>query len=110
MTTAEHPHGRTGAVLRRWPSALGLLAAGFQIATGANREAVAITVTVATLCYLAAAALARPWVAWAAIAGGSVVVVAGELAGLAWRSSWWPSPPDRVPTGPRRLAAGARGE
>ncbi len=68
----------------RWPSALGLLAVGFQLATGANREAVAITVSVATLCYLGAAALNRPWVAWAGIGGGSLVVVAGELAGLPW--------------------------
>lgn len=82
--TGNHPRRWTGAILRRWPSALGLLAAGFQLATGANREAVAITVSVATLCYLAAAALDRPWIAWAAIAGASLIVVAGELAGLTW--------------------------
>ncbi|MEV7624030.1 hypothetical protein [Actinoplanes sp. NPDC089786] len=72
------------STLHRWPAALGLLAAGFQIVTGANRESVAITVVVATLCYLAAAAFNRPWIAWATIAGGSVIVVAGELAGLTW--------------------------
>jgi hypothetical protein len=74
----------TASLLHRWPSALGLLAAGGQIATGANRNSVAITLGVALLCYLGAAALHRPWVAWAGIAGGSLVVVAGELAGLPW--------------------------
>ena len=75
---------RTGRLLHRWPSVVGLLAAGFLIATGANRETVAITVSVAALCYLGAAALNRPWIAWAGIIGGSLVVVAGQLAGLAW--------------------------
>jgi hypothetical protein len=68
----------------RWPSALGLVVAGIAIATGPNRDSLAITVSVAALCYLAAAALNRPWVAWAAILGGSLVVVVGELAGLVW--------------------------
>lgn len=85
VTTMTADRARwTGALLHRWPSVLGFLAAGFQLATGANREAVAITVSVATLCYLAAAALNRPWIAWAGIGGGSLVVVAGELAGLPW--------------------------
>jgi hypothetical protein len=82
-TTATRTR-RTGTLLRHWPGLLGLLAAAFQIITGATRETVAITVSVATLCYLGAAALNRPWVAWAGILGGSVVVVAGELAGLPW--------------------------
>jgi hypothetical protein len=74
----------TGTLLHRWPSALGLLAVGFQLVAGANRESVAITVSVATLCYLGAAALNRPWFAWAGIAVGSLVIVAGELAGVPW--------------------------
>jgi hypothetical protein len=82
MTTTQTR--TSGGLLHRWPSVVGLLAAGFLIATGVNRESVAITLGVATLCYLGAAALNRPWVAWAAIAGGSLVVVAGELAGLTW--------------------------
>jgi hypothetical protein len=77
----------TGMILRRWPSALGLLAAGSSIATGANREAVAITLGVALLCYLAAAALNRPWIGWAGILGGSIVVTIGELAGIMWWGS-----------------------
>jgi hypothetical protein len=68
----------------RWPSALGLVVAAVAIATGPNRVTLAITVSVAALCYLAAAALNRPWVAWVAIIGGSLVVVVGELIGLVW--------------------------
>ena len=68
----------------RWPSALGLVVAGVAIATGPTRDTLAITVCVAALCYLAAAALDRPWVAWAAIPGGSLVVVVGALVGLVW--------------------------
>lgn len=82
-TTADRI-GWTDRFLRHWSALLGLLAAVFQIVTGANRETVSITVSVAALCYLGAAALNRPWIGWAGIVGGSVVVVAGELAGLAW--------------------------
>ena len=71
-------------VLPHWPSALGLAAAALQLATGVNRDTVAITVTVATLCYLGAAATSRPWVAWAGIPAGSAVVVVSELADLTW--------------------------
>ncbi|WP_419993606.1 hypothetical protein [Streptomyces boninensis] len=72
------------ALAHRWPSALGLAAAAQSLVTGAAREGVATTISVAAVCYLAAAALGRPWVAWAGIVGGSLVVVASELAGLAW--------------------------
>jgi hypothetical protein len=82
MTTARVRSTRT--IWNRWPSALGLLAAGSAIATGANRESVAITLVAALLCYLGAAALNRPWVAWAGIVGAIVVVTIGELAGLVW--------------------------
>ena len=71
-------------VLRHWPIALGLAAAAFQLATGVDRDSVAITVTVATLCYLGAAATGRPWVAWAGVPAGSAVVVISELASLTW--------------------------
>ena len=85
MTTTTANRTRwTGTLLHHWPSLLGLLAAGFQIATGATRETVAITVSVATLCYLGAAALNRPWVAWAGLIWGSAVVTIGELTGLVW--------------------------
>lgn len=75
---------RQHAILHHWPSALGLTAAVVALATGAGRDSVAITVAVATLCYLGAAALGRPWVAWAGIVGGSLVVTASKLIGLEW--------------------------
>jgi hypothetical protein len=85
---ASSPAGRVGAgrpsVLHRWPTAVGLAAAAASLLTGASRETAAITVCVAALCYLGAAALQRPWIAWAGVLGFSLVVVAAELAGLAW--------------------------
>ena len=71
-------------VLEYWPAALGLVAATFQIVTGVAADAVAITVAVAASCYLAAAALGRPWVAWAGIVAGTAVVTVSEIAGIAW--------------------------
>jgi len=72
-------------VLSRWPALLGLGAAVLLLAAGvADRATLAIGVSAAALCYLAAAALGRPWVAWASIVGASLVVVASEVAGLPW--------------------------
>ncbi|KAA1428758.1 hypothetical protein [Nocardioides antri] len=67
-----------------WPGLLGLAAATFQLLTGVSTESVAITVTVAASCYLAAAALGQPWIAWASILGASLVVTASEVAGFTW--------------------------
>lgn len=67
-----------------WPAALGLAAAAFQIVTGVAADAVAITLAVAASCYLAAAALGLPWVAWAGVLAGSVVVTVSEVAGIPW--------------------------
>lgn len=73
------------ALLHRWPSALGLGVAALLLVTGvADTVTLAIAAPAAALCYLAAAALGRPWVAWAGILGASLVVVASELVGLAW--------------------------
>jgi hypothetical protein len=83
-TTAPPARSPWQAVWLRWPAALGLAAAAFQLATGADREAVTITLGVALLCYLGAAALNLPWVAWAGILGGSLVVTVTELADLDW--------------------------
>ncbi|TDC64001.1 hypothetical protein E1258_09315 [Micromonospora sp. KC207] len=85
-TSAETPAGagRWSVVTRRWPSLLGLAVATAVLATGADREVLSITVAVAALCYLAAAALGRPWVAWAVVGGGGIVVAASELAGVPW--------------------------
>lgn len=78
-----------GARVRRpawayWPAALGLAAALVQIITGVTADAVAITVAAAASCYLAAAALGRPWVGWAGIPVASAVVIVSELSGIAW--------------------------
>jgi hypothetical protein len=71
-------------LLRHWPGLVGLLAATLQIVTGVSAESVAVTVTVAASCYLAAAALGQPWIAWASIVGATLVVTLSEAAGLAW--------------------------
>ena len=82
-TVAEVVHvGRP--VLGYWPVALGLAAATFQIVTGVATDAVAITIAVAASCYLAAAALGQPWIAWAGVLVGSLVVTFSEIAGIAW--------------------------
>lgn len=73
-------------VLHRWPSVLGLAAAVGSLATGSDHEGVAITLTVAAVCYLSAAALGKPWIAWPAILGGTLVVTVSELVGLPWWS------------------------
>jgi hypothetical protein len=52
------------------------------LVAGADRETAATCVGVAVLCYLAAAALDRPWIAWAGVLGGTVVVVVGEVTGV----------------------------
>lgn len=80
MTTTAAPRHR---VLDRWPAVLGLVAAAGYLLTGADREAVGTTLTVALLCYLAAAAFGQPWLAWATIPGGILVAVAGGLLGVA---------------------------
>lgn len=82
-TVTEGVHVRR-PVMGYWPAALGLAAASFQIVTGVAADAVAITVAVAASCYLAAAALGQPWIAWASILAGSAVVTLGEVAGIAW--------------------------
>lgn len=77
--------GTARRLLRRWPSALALAVAVPLLATGAaGLDTLAIEVTAAAVCYLAAAALGQPWVAWVSIPGASLVVVAGDAAGLAW--------------------------
>ncbi|GAB3921663.1 hypothetical protein GCM10029976_009030 [Kribbella albertanoniae] len=54
------------SVLSYWPVVLGAAAATFQLVAGVAADAVAITVSVAASCYLAAAALGQRWIAWAA--------------------------------------------
>ena len=71
-----------GALVRRWPSVVGLLAAVVLFLTGMDRASVAVAVAAAATCYLAAAAFASPWMAWAWIPMSVVVVAAGALAGV----------------------------
>src|SRR5262245_4369148 len=76
---------RPAASLRRfWPAALGLAAAGGQLALGPDTETVATVIAVAVLCYLGAAALDRRWVAWAGCLVFPAVVVGSQLAGVTW--------------------------
>ncbi|TDC30189.1 hypothetical protein [Kribbella albertanoniae] len=72
------------SVLSYWPVVLGAAAATFQLVAGVAADAVAITVSVAASCYLAAAALGQRWIAWAGVLTGSVVVTVSEVTGLAW--------------------------
>ncbi len=72
------------SAVHRWPTALGLAAAAVALRGDAGAETPAIVVCVATLCYLGAASLGRPWIAWAAIPGGTAAVVVGELVGATW--------------------------
>lgn len=50
----------------------------------ADRDTAAIGVSLAMLCYLAAAALGRPWVGWVGVPASSLVVIGSELLGLPW--------------------------
>ena len=79
--STTEPHGRAHAFAHSRPAAAGLLAAVGSLLTGAERASVGITVAIAATCYFAAAALDRPWAAWAAIPGCAVLIVAGGLLG-----------------------------
>lgn len=81
-TTATRAH----PVLDRWPLVLGLACAGLVLAFSADRDTVATTVVAAAICYLAAAALDRPWVAWAAIPATLVLGAVGRVV-FGW-SPW----------------------
>jgi hypothetical protein len=72
------------ALAHHWPAAAGLLAAALVLAFTADRRTVTISLTVAALCYLGAAALGRRWVAWAGVAVFGVLVVVAELIGVPW--------------------------
>ncbi|WP_063828564.1 hypothetical protein [Actinopolymorpha alba] len=78
-----HETPGTHALLRRWPSAIGLLAAVSAFLAGPDRTTVGIVVGIASMCYLTAAALGRPWTAWAAIPVCSALIIVGGLLGTA---------------------------
>jgi hypothetical protein len=76
---AQTPVNAAMALRHRWPTAVGLLAAAFALLAGGDRDTVITVLFVALACYLAAAALGRPWVAWAAVPIGSVAVTVGKI-------------------------------
>ncbi|QYC45166.1 hypothetical protein Nocox_38080 [Nonomuraea coxensis DSM 45129] len=84
MSATSPTAGRRHFVLHRWPTALGLAVAILSLVTGSNQESLAITLSVAAVCYLAAAALGEPWTVWPAALGASLVVVVSELIGMSW--------------------------
>jgi len=71
---------RLAAVARRWPLAVGLLAAAALVLSGpATAADLAMVVVIAVSCYVAAAAFSRPWMAWVWVLAGTVLVVAARL-------------------------------
>ncbi|PFG39839.1 hypothetical protein ATJ97_2357 [Georgenia soli] len=80
----DRPH-RIG-VLHHWPALVGVVAVALILVGEADREVPALVVAIAALCYLAAAATDRPWVAWAAIPASAAVVTTTELLAVPW---WW---------------------
>jgi hypothetical protein len=75
-------HSTSMWLSRRWPTAAGLAVAIAVLFTVADRETAVTCVWAAVLCYLAAAALDRPWMAWVAVPASSVVIAAGEISGV----------------------------
>lgn len=76
--------GRARGLLRRWPSAVGVASAALLFLLGPDGDTLAITVVIAALCYLSAAALGRRWVAWVAVPAGGLLVTAAAFAGVPW--------------------------
>lgn len=73
---------RSSSIWRHWPVVVGLLGAAFVVIASADRETVVISLLVALICYLAAAALGVKSVSWAAIPVASALVVVGALIGI----------------------------
>ena len=82
---ARAPAHAATALWHRWPTAVGLLAAAVALLAGGDRDTVITALFVALTCYLAAAALGRPWVAWAAVPIASVAVTIGQILDI---ESW----------------------
>ncbi len=74
--------GRLADIARRWPIAVGLLAAAALVLGGSTREDVAMVVVIAVSCYLAAVAFARPWMAWVWCLPASALVVVARVLDL----------------------------
>lgn len=88
LDTHVHPHppGRAAAVgghlLARWPSVLGLLALLVNSADGADPHVTAMIIIIASMCYLAAAAVGSRRSVWVMAALVSVAVVLAGITGL----------------------------
>jgi hypothetical protein len=82
QSTAPASIRRSSSIWRHWPVAVGVLGAAFAAIASPDRETIVISLLVALICYLAAAALGVRWVAWAAIPVASALVVAGALIGI----------------------------
>lgn len=85
-TTSGNSTSYGRQILRRWPSAAGLLAAAAVLVLLHDRETAAICVCVAAFGYVGAAALNRRWIAWAGWGVGGLIVPIALLAGMSW---WW---------------------
>jgi len=81
--TTHHAQQRIGALGRRWPAAVGAAAAIAMVLDGGGREGLTTVVLIAVSCYLAAAVTGRPWMAWAWIVPGSLLVVASRALDVA---------------------------
>jgi hypothetical protein len=81
-TAAQGSTRTSSAILHRWPTAVGLLGAAFAALSSPSRETAVISLLIALICYLAAAALGVRWVSWAAIPIATALVVAGALIGI----------------------------
>ena len=88
LDTHVHPHpsGRAAAIgghlLARWPSVLGLLALLVNNAEGADPHVTAMIIIIASMCYLAAAAVGSRRSVWLMAALVSVAVVLAGVTGL----------------------------
>ena len=72
-----------GSILRHWPAVLGLASAAYVAVVAGDRDSAVNALCVAVVCYLGAAALGLPWVAWAAIPASTAVIAVGGIVDLA---------------------------
>lgn len=69
-------------LLARWPSVLGLLALLVNVANGADPHVTAMIIILASMCYLAAAAVGSRRSVWVMVVVASAAVVLARITGL----------------------------